>query len=189
MPSALAKQDTDEAWFEELLGDTPKKTDDFRQALQTGRRYELLVASKLLEEGFWVRTPVMAEDSTTEEYTQRQQDLIVGVGGRNAVIEVKSRALKFNDLNDFPFDSVFIDTVSGWDKKAVTPGTVLIISQPTEAILVVPVKSTMKHWTEEKKYIPSRGYKETSYAIDPALTKSWGWFIGRLKQLQEAHED
>lgn len=177
-------------WLGELLEETPKTPgNSFGKALRTGNEYELKVAHRLMKEGFYCSMPQLIEGSATAEYTTHQKDVIVLAGGRPAVLEVKSRNLRFTGPEDYPFKTVFIDTVSGFDSKAVTPDVVVIISQQTEAIMIIPVKSTRQHWTEETKYIWARGHPETNYAIKPHLTKSLDWFIDKLKQLEEDHED
>lgn len=169
-----------------MLAEPPKKNaSDFADALRTGSEYELKVAALLMREGFFCSMPQLPEESDTADYTTHQKDVVVLVGGRQAVLEVKSRSFAFTGPDDYPYSTVFIDTVSGFDNKKVTPAVVIIISQQTGSILVVPVKSTRQHWEKETKYIPGRGHQETCYAIDPHLTKSWDWFTDKLQEVKE----
>lgn len=178
-----------DSWVDELLEEKPKRN-GFDEALRTGNEYELKVAHRLMKEGFYCSMPQLVQGSSTAEYTIHQKDVVVLVGGRPAVLEVKSRNLRFTGPEDYPYPTVFIDTVPGWDSKAVMPAVVVVVSQKTEAILVVPVKSTRPYWTEETIYIPSRGHLETNYTIKPHLTKSWKWFIDKLRKVKETeYED
>lgn len=57
-------------------------------------------------------------------------------------VEVKSRRLTFGtDPATYPYASAIVDTVDGWEAKKHSPLAVVLVSQVTSAMLVVPTKT------------------------------------------------
>lgn len=100
-----------------------------------GQKWQEYVAATLRAEGIEAEAENEPWDETrerVEEFAKYQADLVVR--GRYP-FEIKSKVVPFTCRDDFPFDQVLLDTVDGWDKKVVKPRGLLLVSQPTGAIV------------------------------------------------------
>lgn len=87
------------------------------------------------------------------------------------LIEVKSRRLSFGQSpNSYPKDSAFVDTVNGWQKKNPKPLAVIIVSQITKHMLVVPT-STSDKWGKFTSKDKVRGITDTWLTADKSLLR------------------
>jgi len=94
--------------------------------------------------------------------TKYEQDIVFP--WTDATIEVKSSTRNFTDLVEaYPYDSLFVDTVSGYDGKAVTPLCYAIISQEEQGIVCI-APSSYSTWTKVKAYDKRREIYETFYS-------------------------
>jgi len=92
-------------------------------------------------------------------------------------IEVKSRKLIFNNKPEsFPMPTVYVDTVSGWHKKESLPLAIIVISQETKQMLVIPTSSKDK-WIKIDSFDRTRKIKDKWYAADKSLLKEYETFI------------
>ena len=66
-------------------------------------------------------------------------------------IEIKSRNESFTTPRSFPYSTVFIDTVSGYDAKKKKPTAYIMISRPTGNMLCIRAGSS-NGWTVEHKF-------------------------------------
>ena len=115
------------------------------QELETGYRYQYLVGERLRLAGLSVGLPELEIAETAEEALAFAQERDLTVNGH--VLEVKSRALYFTSPSDFPFETAIVDTVRGWDQKQPEPLAVVMVSQSTEAMVVLPVRRSRSAWT------------------------------------------
>jgi len=103
-------------------------------------------------------------------------DLWIGhpLAKRWTPIEIKSRDLEFTSVEDFPYPSVFVDTVSGWAAKKPKPLAVVVLSQHSESTIVVP-KSSLHKWAKIRAVDHVRHIEDLWYSCP----------IGECKQLQD----
>ena len=100
-------------------------------------------------------------------------------------IEVKSRKLGFNsDPDSFPMPTAFVDTVSGWRKKEKLPLAIVLVSQMTGKILVVPV-TTSSNWKTIKSFDRKRKIEDLWYTVSKDLLKEYKVFLDWLIKRQE----
>ena len=74
---------------------------------------------------------------------------------------MKSRDFAFICPDDYPYKSVMVDTVNGWDGKDAKPIASLVVSTVTGAILAVR-SVTEPRWTTITAKDTKRGVVETS---------------------------
>lgn len=76
-------------------------------------------------------------------------------------IEVKSRRLNFNEQpNSYPKSTAFVDTEFGWKLKDPLPLAVVLVSQETGSLLVIPI-SSMPTWTTTRRFDNVRKIEDT----------------------------
>ena len=80
----------------------------------------------------------------------------------NIIIEVKSRRLKFTSQKDFPYSTVIIDTVSGYNQKDPKPILYVSVSRDTGAMIATRGRCP-ERWSNRKVFDKVRRIKETNY--------------------------
>ena len=122
----------------------------YKKRLREGVKYVKIVADLLRIGGFTVETPEQKIRQIRVKYTSDQGDIhIMAEGKIRFTLEVKSRDLEFTGIEDYPYKSVFIDNVNQWNYKKHKVAAVIIISQITGKMFVIPL-SSRKHWREEE---------------------------------------
>jgi hypothetical protein len=169
----------------------------FYAELKKGIQFQKILAQSLQIQGIEVDSPILgkeldSEDCSKEEFDSwmesrkdikasrkkfglRDQDLLIGKS--KILCECKSRDIKFIDVDSFPYADIFIDTVSGYEKKQDKPKYTFCISQKTNAIIFTETDPSQKDkW--EKKYIfdKKRGIRELNYSAPKALWKNFSEF-------------
>jgi len=158
----------------------------FLRECAEGHKWERYVVGLLTRDGLKASCPKQTlrdHVSQAHQYLQ-DSDVVVEVGsGRELVFEVKSRRVKFKSPADFPYDDVFVDTVSGWDAKEPRPVGVICVSQVTHSVMVLPA-GTQPKWERERRYDHVRGFETDFYVASRELWGSYGSLVKRLKQLK-----
>ncbi len=144
----------------------------FSSELREGHRWAEMIGRRLEECGYPVRvTPLKLRDSIAEipEY-EDEFDIVVGEdGGPQFVVESKSRRLGFSeDPSSYPYPTAFVDTCSGWDAKVTKPRAIVLVSQLTGAMLVIPVRQSRPRWTVTRTYDRVRGIRDNWYLVPAA---------------------
>lgn len=136
----------------------------FRREAQIGQSFSEAVATYLNDRNIACHATELefAKDvQDRERFKTHEQDIVFHKFG--GCLEVKSRRLKFDsDPASYPFATALVDTVSGWEAKASTPLAVILISQETKAMLVVP-PSTKDSWGKFSSFDKIRRINETWY--------------------------
>lgn len=156
----------------------------FRDRYDVGRKYEEYVYDLLLDEGI----PVTLSDYTppkpgvnAREFTKESTDIIVG---DDIIIEVKSRGgtcADFTSPADFPYKTVIVDTVYGWEQKDKKPDYYVFVSQNKRGIMVLGQDT---HWTWGKESIYDRyeGKKNLSYVAYLDYVQTWENLVEVLRE-------
>jgi hypothetical protein len=169
----------------------------FYKELQTGLKFQSILAEKLKEEGvpiFFksIGFELDVNDSSETQYNEwlsarenikavrkkyisQDQDLLIG---KNQIpCECKSRGVFFSGVDSFPYPDIFIDTVSGYGKKQVKPAYTFCISQKSEAIIYIESSlENAANWIKKFTYDKKRGIKELNYSAPKALWKDFSQF-------------
>jgi hypothetical protein len=89
---------------------------------------------------------------------------------------VKSRSFHFTSVEDYPYPTVFVDTVEGWQAKEAKAVAVAVVSQKSGGIVVVPV-STEGSWSVKRIYDSKRGFEVSVLECPKELLRSFEEFV------------
>ena len=169
----------------------------FYKELKKGIQFQKILAQSLQAQGIEVDSPILGKEldadfSSKEEYDSwmasrkdlkasrkkfglKDQDLLIGKS--KILCECKSRNIQFSDVESFPYPDIFIDTVSGYEKKQDKPKYTFCISQKTSAIIFTDTSPAEKEkWERKFIYDKKRGIKELNYSAPKALWKNFSEF-------------
>lgn len=150
----------------------------FHQELTTGHLWSTRVGERLRAEipaecGYEVTvTPMEWRESLADVARFRsEKDIVVArSGGPECVVEVKSRDLHFTDNpSSYPdhFPTAIVDTVDGWESKVHRDQVVavVLVSQQTAGMLVVPVRTTRRSWSTQRQWDKKRKHWALNYEV------------------------
>jgi hypothetical protein len=106
------------------------------------------------------------------------KDLIVN----GQTIETKSRNEAFTYPLSFPYKTIFVDTVSGFDGKQKKPLAYVFISRPTGCMICL-MTSTFKSWTVEERFDRVRRITDKFYLADRKLCSELDELVDALKSV------
>ncbi len=126
-----------------------KNDDLFLSELKSGFDWQSLPALFFKLHGLSVEMPdLRVRDSIRDAHNWlNETDLIVN----GHFIEVKSRNESFITSRSFPYSTIFVDTVSGYDAKEKKPTAYIMISRPTGSMLCLRANNS-NGWTTERKH-------------------------------------
>lgn len=150
----------------------------FFKELKEGHQWQQLPALFLKLHGLSVEVPELKIRSSIKEANRwiNAPDLLVN----GYVIEVKSRNESFISGSTYPYETVFVDTVSGYNAKEIKPLAYIIISRPTGAMVVLKTLSS-KGWNIESKFDHVRKIKEDFYVCKPKHLQTLDVLISYIK--------
>ena len=161
------------------------ETDEiFLRELKKGHNWQLWVGYLLLKEGFAVRVSSLATrpDHDSIDLYGDDGDVKVTFPGKTVVLEVKSRNLYFTSIDDYPYQTAFVDRVNTWRRKADNkPVAICLVSQPTGAIVVVPTSSESS-WLVETVRDRVREYDRDYYLVNKICLARWESLLTWLKK-------
>ena len=96
-------------------------------------------------------------------------------------IEVKSRDLAFDCAHDYPYDTAFVDTVSGWNQKQPKPIAIVLVSQVTLSMVVIK-GSTRPTWTIKKSFDNVRQISDNFYMVHKEQLVGFWTLVSWLKK-------
>jgi hypothetical protein len=99
------------------------------------------------------------------------------------VVEVKSRNLRFTSPKDFPFETVIIDTVSGYNQKDPKPRLYVSVSRETGAMIATNGWAS-KNWRKERKFDRVRKIWEINYECPIEYWKPIDYYLPSIKKYQ-----
>lgn len=139
----------------------------FRKELETGHKWAALVVSRLNDNDIPAElTPLMWRNNIDARHEfSDETDIIVPTPSGVLQLESKSRNLHFTDVPvSYPYDTALVDTVSGWNKKIDKPFAVVLTSQETSEMLVIPSR-TNANWTTKLSYDRVRQIQDRWYEV------------------------
>ena len=159
---------------------------NYRAAFELGHNYARYVAECLIDAGVKAELPPLEfaeNEADRERFTLLEKDVITAAG----VLEVKSSSCIFGAKPfDYPHPSLIVDTLHGYVKKARKPVAYCIVSQATNAILVVPV-STHQHWRVEDIYDKQRFLTAEMLIADKQHLRSFSELVWWIKSKTALH--
>jgi hypothetical protein len=149
---------------------------NFERRLVAGTATEAHVIQQLREAGITVEVPEMPEGSKTSDYTKNQIDAIAN----GKILEIKGRNLVFTCVDDYPYPTLFVEGVSGFDAKVRTPDYYVNVSNKTGAIICLDVAATRHTWTVENVTDRFRNFPYDMYISQTSDWINWDDFLGRI---------
>ena len=150
----------------------------FKKELETGNHWSNHVASVLNENRIpCYATKMVFRDSIEEisDFSKNDKDIVLT--NPTGHIEVKSRNLKFeSNPESYPYETAFVDTLDGWNKKAEKPLAVVLVSQRTSELLVIPTTSE-PYWGQETIRQHSWHLRHMAHRPQDSPSPSFG-FVG-----------
>jgi hypothetical protein len=151
----------------------------FLQQLKIGDRWAEFVAEQIQEVGkyaYATPTKIAESEDDIKDFTENEKDILLS---RDRTLEVKSRSFHFTSVDDYPYETAFVDTVEGWAVKAVKPVAVAVVSQVTGGIVMVPMSSAAV-WSQKTVYDSKRGFEVTVLECPRSALKSFEEFLAWL---------
>jgi hypothetical protein len=162
----------------------------FEGQLAVGSKWADYVADYLNSKGVLCEaTPMRIAQPPEEikEFTQTDKDITFTHLPGN--LEVKSRNHLFSNIpRNYPYGSIFVDTVSGWEQKQEKPIAVVSVSQINGCMLVCPA-DTYSTWKKIERFDKYRGYSDVFYTVEKEHLKPMSWLVEKLLKEQEDTSD
>ena len=154
--------------------------DLFFEEARVGQMYIEKVANQLRAEGLEVEVPELVLRDSIDEASNwlNTKDIIC----RGRVLEVKSRRIGFTTPEDFPYPTILVDTVSGWEAKSEKPFAYLCISHQTEAIIATRGHDSSK-WVAERKSDYVRRIDDDFYLAPCSAWRTFKSLVVSLKSI------
>jgi hypothetical protein len=117
-----------------------------------------------------------------DEMTKFEKDIIFD--WTDKCLEVKSSTREFtDDVLEYPFDSLFVDTVSGYDAKVEKPLAYVLISQKTRGIVCISPK-TYDKWRKVNTFDRKREIMEWFYSAPKGVLQPFDSLVDHLVKIQ-----
>ena len=149
---------------------------NFEARLAEGNKTEKYVAERLVAAGVIIVIPEYPEGMPTSYYTKNQVDLLAN----DFVLEVKGRNLRFDNVANYKYDTIFVESTDGFDRKVHTPHFYVSVSNPTGAIIALDVEQTRDTWTTSQVTDRQRNYSYPMYSAKTSLWIDFDEFVQRL---------
>lgn len=125
---------------------------------------------------------IAKNDHERDEMTKFEKDIIFD--WTDKCLEVKSSTREFtNDVFQYPFDSLFVDTVSGYDAKVDKPLAYVLISQKTRGIVCISPK-TYDKWRKVNTFDHKREIMEWFYSAPKSVLQPFDSLVNHLIKIQ-----
>ncbi len=154
--------------------------DAFARELARGRRGEILIASRLLPLGLWIRINRPRLRTDIADRSDFYSDIDIEVEGGH-LLEVKYRNFAFTSPDDFPFDTVFLGAERRWEERTTKPCALVITSEPTGEAVIVPGASEPR-WLTAPARDGVRGFTDQTRQAPREVLLSWQRLISHLER-------
>lgn len=151
----------------------------FISELKAGHEWQMLAACFFKLHGFEVEVPELSIRNSIKQAGNWISSVDLLLNGKK--IEIKSRNEVFSSPQSFPYDTIFVDTVSGYDAKAEKPLAYIMISRPTGCMLCLR-SDKPNAWKIEEKFDRVRKIKEKFYVCDKKYLQTLDCLVGFLKK-------
>ena len=107
----------------------------FKKELLSGYGWQQYVADYLKSLNFDVHVPELKIKKSIAEISKFQDEPDIEWCGK--IFEVKSRKISFTCPEDFPYNTILVDTVAGWEVKKRKPDEYICISTVTKEMIAL----------------------------------------------------
>jgi len=149
---------------------------EFLGRLRKGYALQLNVGMDFLAEGFIVHV------HPYQEHRADEYDILVKPTDRShwREIEVKGHGKPFTTVDDFLYESVFVETVRRWDGRESPPEYYVIVSYQTGAAFGIH-SSTHPHWTSIRTRDSQKNLYDDFLTCPKELCTPWDEMVGKLR--------
>jgi hypothetical protein len=165
---------------------------DYHAAFREGGRFAEIVAARLQADGVNCFAPPIQIARTQQErehMTMFETDIVFDWLKQG--LEVKSSSRIFGDVaGEYPFDTLFVDTVSGFDAKVVKPVAYIFVSQKGGGMLCLSPK-TKPDWKIVDAFDSKRQINDCFYSVHKSKLQTYASLVRWLaqKQRESGHND
>lgn len=155
----------------------------FKSEARKAQPYAQLVAARLRGAGIGCTADPLTIRPTVGHIADYagQQDIELDAGG---YLEVKSKRVTFTDDPDtFPYETVLLKSVNGWDGFTVKPLTIVLVSRHTHKMLAVTT-DTEPAWYVTDQFDRARGITWSAYSCHRAQLVT---FMDAVEYLHNTH--
>lgn len=158
---------------------------DYDAAFTRGIQIQRVVAKYLNAVGVPCHVPTKQYDpDNPKPYAAYELDIVLEAIPYD--LEIKARTLSFtNDPDSYPFDTVIVDTVKGYEVKDTKPLAYVLYSEPTGCLLAV-APSTRPYWVKEHLYASNVKFIDAFYLCPREHLRPMSSLIERIHELQNA---
>lgn len=154
----------------------------FAEELARGRKTQFRVAMRLIPLGLFVKVEKFKDRkglASNDPACQNDEDVVIE-GGH--MLEVKGRAIEFTEVEpcDFPYETVFLGAERRWNERKKKPCAVVIVSEVTDAMLVIPY-ATRSLWIPNETFDRRRKFVEHGLGAPRSCVVSWDRLIKHIK--------
>ncbi len=151
----------------------------FLSELKQGHDWQQLPALFFKLHGLNVINPKLEIRKNIAEADQFINTVDLIVDGFN--LEVKSRNEKFTSTASFPYETAFVDTVSGYDNKQQKPLAYIMISKQTGSMLCLKSTSSVP-WQKQSKFDHVRKIQDEFYMCNKKLLQPLDVMVQYIKK-------
>lgn len=152
----------------------------FFSELKAGHEWQKLPALFFKLNGLQVDIPELKIRANIKEASKWKDSEDLKVNGQ--IIEIKSRNEAFTSAESFPYETIFVDTVSGYNAKTIKPTAYIMVSRKTGGMLALPSLSA-DGWKIEEKFDRTRRIRESFYVAEKKSFKTLDFIISQLKTM------
>lgn len=163
---------------------------DYKASFYLGGKYAETVAERLRSDGIDCYAPPIkiARNNEERDYMTKYETDIV-LANLQDCLEVKSSSRFFtDDVKSYPYDTLFVDTVSGFNAKVFKPLAYVFVSQKGNGVLCLSPK-TKPSWEIVEAYDSVRKITDSFYSVSKEMLQPYSLLLGSLQKLQRRVQD
>ncbi|MHA2280276.1 MAG: hypothetical protein ACXAC5_05425 [Promethearchaeota archaeon] len=154
----------------------------FKKELEEGYKWQIYVAELLQKHGLKAEVPELTFRDNIKQI-KKYADL-EDIRCEGKLIEVKSRKLSFTCPDNFPYPTILIDTVSGWETKKHKPDAYVCISTITKEIIAISGKKK-DYWQKVRRFDATRKIQDWFYECSKEYWKPFDKLVVGLQKLKD----
>ena len=163
---------------------------DYKASFFLGGKYAEMVAQRLQSDGIDCYAPPIkfARNNEERDYMTKYETDIVLTKLQDC-LEVKSSSRFFtDDLKSYPYETLFVDTVSGFDAKVFKPLAYVFVSQKGNGVLCLSPK-TKQSWKVVEAYDSVRNITDNFYSVSREMLQPYSLLVDSIRKLQKEVQD
>ena len=159
---------------------------DYVSAFKQGGNWSKYVADVLQDRGVRCFAPdiqIATTNAEREYMTRHEQDIIFD--WNDETLEVKSSSRDFTDeCSEYPYQSLFVDTVFSFDSKIVKPLAYVFVSQKLKGLVCLSPKAK-NHWRKVEAFDKQRQINDVFYSASKSLLIPFDDLVNHLVEHQK----